>query len=83
MMKSAIVGKRGRDRTAAVYQLSQVDQFVLGHSADLNERVSFDGGPSSGLCLSQLFIDHGANQSQTHWIPRETPYPIKLHTTDR
>lgn len=38
-----------------------MDQFASERSTDLNERVSSDGGPSSGLCLSRSFTDHGTN----------------------
>jgi len=84
MMKSAIVGVE----TAAVYQRSQVDQLALEYSADLNKWVTFDFGsllwhasrpphPSSRLCLSWLFLDHGANPNALD------PHRIEHHNTVR
>ena len=87
MMKSAIVGKEVE--TPAVHQRSQVDQLALKHSADLNNRVSFDGSPLHWHRVTHQAASASPGYSSimaripTHWIPLETPHRIKRHITDR
>ena len=87
MMKSAIVGKEVE--TAAVHQLSQVDQLALEHTPSLNKRGIFDGGPLlHWYRVTRLAASAPPGYSSvmaripTHWILWEMPHWIERHTTD-